>query len=261
MLLAAADRSDPDHDACRELLETPRGPLITTEFVVAETGWLLHRQLGPTGEVALYSSIADGELIVERLTTADWQRIAALTEQYADQPLGVLTPVSWRSLNASALTQSRRSTGGTSPASGLATGARSFSCPSPTSARGDPARRIVWALDRRQCPNRREKTANYANPVCGLDPRNRECFQCFSALPGPHLRCMACKRSSVRARLAPLRSPPPRCANERMATVRKQAIRLDHDGPVTVSTEIREAAHLRDIDIRQAGERPRPTAG
>ena len=88
MLLAAADRSDPDHDACRELLETSRGPLITTELVIAETGWLLTRQLGPTGEAALYRSIADGELLIERLLSADWQRIAALTEQYADQPLG-----------------------------------------------------------------------------------------------------------------------------------------------------------------------------
>ncbi len=88
MLLAAADRSDPDHDACRELLETAHGPLITTELVIAETGWLLDRQLGPNGEVALYRSIADGELLVERLVSADWERIAALTEQYADQPLG-----------------------------------------------------------------------------------------------------------------------------------------------------------------------------
>jgi predicted nucleic acid-binding protein len=88
VLLAAADRSEPDHDACRELLETSRGPLITTELVIAETGWLLNRQLGPTGEAALYRSIADGELLIERLLSADWHRIAALTEQYADQPLG-----------------------------------------------------------------------------------------------------------------------------------------------------------------------------
>jgi antitoxin PrlF len=35
---------------------------------------------------------------------------------------------------------------------------------------------------------------------------------------------------------------------ERMATVRKQTIRLDHDGPLTIPTEIREAAHLREGD-------------
>jgi predicted nucleic acid-binding protein len=56
--------------------------------VIAETGWLLDRQLGPAGEAELYRSIAAGELIVEGLTSADWTRIAGLTERYADQHLG-----------------------------------------------------------------------------------------------------------------------------------------------------------------------------
>jgi predicted nucleic acid-binding protein len=88
VLLAAADRSDPAHAVCRELLESHSGPLITTQLVLAETGWLLDRQLGPAGEVALYRSIVARELIVENLTTNDWARIAELTERYADQHLG-----------------------------------------------------------------------------------------------------------------------------------------------------------------------------
>ncbi len=64
------------------------GPLITIEPVLAETGWLLDRQLGPAAEAALYRSVANGELVVERLSIADWKRIAELTERYADQPLG-----------------------------------------------------------------------------------------------------------------------------------------------------------------------------
>ena len=88
MLLAAADRSDPAHVSCRDLLESHPGPLITTELVVAETGWLLDRQLGPAAAAALYRSVADGDVVVERLSEADWKRIADLTEQYADQHLG-----------------------------------------------------------------------------------------------------------------------------------------------------------------------------
>ena len=88
MLLAAADRRDPAHDACRELLETHPGPLITTQAVLAETGWLLDRQLGAAAEAALYRSVADGEVVVENLTPADWARVAELTERYADQHLG-----------------------------------------------------------------------------------------------------------------------------------------------------------------------------
>lgn len=77
MLLAAADRSDPDHTACRELLEAHPGPLVTTELVIAETGWLIDRQLGAAAEGALYESAAAGEIRVEPLSAADWTRIAA----------------------------------------------------------------------------------------------------------------------------------------------------------------------------------------
>jgi uncharacterized protein len=88
VLLAAADRHDPAHKPCRDLLESHPGPLITTELVLAETGWLLDRQLGPGAEAALYRSVADGEPVVEHLSRADWTRIAELTQRYSDQPLG-----------------------------------------------------------------------------------------------------------------------------------------------------------------------------
>ena len=56
--------------------------------MVAESGWLIDRQLGPSAEAALYESAAAGEIRVEPLSAADWTRIAALTIQYADQHLG-----------------------------------------------------------------------------------------------------------------------------------------------------------------------------
>ena len=56
------------------LLEQP-GPLVTTTMVIAETGYLLTRHLGPASEVVLYESIEAGDLTVENLTTADWARI------------------------------------------------------------------------------------------------------------------------------------------------------------------------------------------
>ena len=62
--------------------------MVTTPLVVAETGYLIDRQLGPTAEAAFYRSIANGDLLVEHLTAADWQRVAELVESYADFPLG-----------------------------------------------------------------------------------------------------------------------------------------------------------------------------
>ena len=88
VFLAAADRNDPDHLACRDLLGDHPGPLITTAAVVAETGWLIDRRLGPATEAAFYRSIVSGGLEVENLGGADWARVAELVEAYADLRIG-----------------------------------------------------------------------------------------------------------------------------------------------------------------------------
>lgn len=87
-LLATADRNDPAHHACRTLLENDTGPLVTTAMVIAEAAYLICRQLGPSAETALYTSIANGELVVEGLTHSDWSRVGDLVATYASLPLG-----------------------------------------------------------------------------------------------------------------------------------------------------------------------------
>lgn len=57
-------------------------------MVVAESGWLIERQLGAAAEAAFYRSVAAGELTVEDLADVDWPRIAELVETYADLGLG-----------------------------------------------------------------------------------------------------------------------------------------------------------------------------
>lgn len=87
-LVAAADRSDAHHDQFRAVIETDTGPLVTTAMVMAETAYLLDRQLGADAEVALYEMVLDGALRVEPLTAADWARVRALVDQYRDLRLG-----------------------------------------------------------------------------------------------------------------------------------------------------------------------------
>ena len=87
-LVAAADRSDAHHAACRDLLEADPGPLVTTAMVVAEAAYLIDRQLGPGAEATLYASINDGALLVEHLLAEDWRRVGALVLTYADLRLG-----------------------------------------------------------------------------------------------------------------------------------------------------------------------------
>lgn len=55
-LVATADRADRDHAACRALLESDEGPLVTTAMVIAEAAYLIDRQLGAKAEASLSSS-------------------------------------------------------------------------------------------------------------------------------------------------------------------------------------------------------------
>jgi uncharacterized protein len=88
-LIAIADRTDPHHPACVDLLETDPGPLVTTGLVIAEAGYLLDRNLGPAAEIALIDMITDGTLTVDSLTAADWERVRELCATYSSLPLGV----------------------------------------------------------------------------------------------------------------------------------------------------------------------------
>jgi len=88
VLLAAADNADPDHSACAEIVETSAGPLVTTPLVVAEAAYLIARQLGATAEARFFRSVANGDLVIETLTSADLDRIADLVDTYTDLPLG-----------------------------------------------------------------------------------------------------------------------------------------------------------------------------
>jgi predicted nucleic acid-binding protein len=87
VLLAAADDADPDHQACAEAIQN-KGPLVTTALVIAETAYLIGRQLGAAAEARFFRAVADGELQIETITPADARRIAELIETYADLGLG-----------------------------------------------------------------------------------------------------------------------------------------------------------------------------
>ena len=49
VLLAAADNADPDHEPFVRAIESA-SPLVTTSLVIAETAYLIRRQLGAKAE-------------------------------------------------------------------------------------------------------------------------------------------------------------------------------------------------------------------
>lgn len=85
-LIAAANRSDPDHAACAEVLQRPGFHLVVPALCVAEAAYLLGTRKGPQVEAAFLRQLR--ELDVRSPEEDDWERIAELVERYADLPLG-----------------------------------------------------------------------------------------------------------------------------------------------------------------------------
>ena len=70
VLLAAADNADPDHEPCIRTIQNA-GPLLTTALVVAESAYLIGRQLGAAAEAGFFRAVAAGEIQMEPVTPAD----------------------------------------------------------------------------------------------------------------------------------------------------------------------------------------------
>lgn len=85
-LVAAADRNDPDHDACMNVLSRPGLQLVLGGLAVGEATYFLGSRLGPRSEAAFLRGLRDVD--VEAPAGDDWTRIAELVEQYRDFPLG-----------------------------------------------------------------------------------------------------------------------------------------------------------------------------
>jgi len=89
-LYAAAATGDRNHLRCVDLLSAAERPLLVPALVVTEVSYLLADRIGAHAELAFGRSIADGELVVEPVLDSEWERIAGLTEQYLDLPLGMV---------------------------------------------------------------------------------------------------------------------------------------------------------------------------
>ncbi len=89
-LYAAAARRDRNHQRSIELLTSAPRPLLVPALVVTEVAYLLGDRIGPHAEVAFARSLERGELLVEPVLDFDWPRIAELTDQYQDLPLGIV---------------------------------------------------------------------------------------------------------------------------------------------------------------------------
>ncbi len=67
--LLAYEDPNKQHDGQRR---SETEPIVTTAMVVAESAYLIDRELGPHVEALLYQSIIDGALLVEPIIAVDW---------------------------------------------------------------------------------------------------------------------------------------------------------------------------------------------
>jgi predicted nucleic acid-binding protein len=87
-LYASLDRSDQDHSACRQLIETTIEPLVIPAPVLVEVDYLVHQRLSPGAFVALLTDIEARAYLVEDLQPGDYTRVRTLCDQYAESDIG-----------------------------------------------------------------------------------------------------------------------------------------------------------------------------
>ena len=83
-LVAALNRRDPQHQACRKLLDSRSGELLVTPYVVAEVCWMVSSRIGALAEANVVEAVAAGELRQVVLADEELRRTAELLRRYAD---------------------------------------------------------------------------------------------------------------------------------------------------------------------------------
>ena len=87
-LYASLDRSDADHIACRELIQTSNEVLVIPAPVLVEVDYWIQTRLHVGVLVDLLDDIIAGAYVVEDLQPVDYVRIRELCDQYADADIG-----------------------------------------------------------------------------------------------------------------------------------------------------------------------------
>lgn len=88
-LLAALDRSDPDHLACVAAIEEHPGPLVLSPLVLAELDHLLRTRLGHAAARSAAEDVARGAYSLAVLTQDDVAACLEVDLAYSDLGLGL----------------------------------------------------------------------------------------------------------------------------------------------------------------------------
>ena len=88
-LLCLLDAGEVEHAlVCACVAEEP-GPLVTVDFVLAETDYLVLRRLGRQAEQNFLAQVMQGAVLREAVSDDDLDRASRIIEQFGDQDLGL----------------------------------------------------------------------------------------------------------------------------------------------------------------------------
>jgi len=90
VLYAMADRDDSWHERVKAYLQTQTDILIVPVTVLPEVCYLLNTYISQDAERSFVTSLLQGEMKVENLTTEDLRRTLHLLEQYTDANIGLV---------------------------------------------------------------------------------------------------------------------------------------------------------------------------
>ncbi|MGH7910344.1 MAG: PIN domain-containing protein [Candidatus Dormibacteraceae bacterium] len=88
-LYAQADADEPRHVEVKQVLETERETLVTSELAVAEADYLILDRLGLDAEFAFLEDLAAGTFVAECLSRRDLGIALSLVRRYGDLRLGL----------------------------------------------------------------------------------------------------------------------------------------------------------------------------
>lgn len=87
IFVAVADRDEPHHIACANLLRT-RSDLAVTATVIPEAAWLIETRLGPAAEGRFLTLVTSPRFTIIDPIDVDYQRAITLIGAYTDLGLG-----------------------------------------------------------------------------------------------------------------------------------------------------------------------------
>lgn len=88
-LLAAIDAGQRRHRACAKVLESAKGPLLLSPFVLAELDYLLATRVGEHAQLALLGEVARGVYQLEPFTADDIKLARDVIARYTDLKIGL----------------------------------------------------------------------------------------------------------------------------------------------------------------------------